>query len=158
MLEVPFISEGVYDTTIIVKGLVPPRRKKKDILYEQQLNVHLLCYELLERVEQGKARLFIPSIALVETAAVISCLTNQPTVAEEAVTFLRSTAKKILYDSLLLEEAIRIGIETKASGFDVVFMACSKLLNVPLITDDERLATICKQHNYNCIYVRDLLP
>ncbi len=157
MAELPSIPEGVYDTTVIVKGLVPPRRKKQDALYDQQLKTHLFCSQLLQRIEQKAASLSIPSIALVETAVVVSRLTNEPRVAREAVTFLRTAAKKILYDSLLLEKAVQIGIETKASGFDVLFLTCSRLLDLPLVTDDEQLAKVCKEHNCKYIYVRDFL-
>lgn len=157
MVEVPLILEGVYDTTVIVKGLVPPRRKKKDALYEQQLKAHILCSQLLQRIEQKTASLSIPSIALVETAVVVSRLTNESAVAKEAVAFLRTAAKKILYDSLLLEKAVQIGMETKASGFDVLFLTCSRLLDLPLVTDDEQLMKVCKEHNYKCIYVRDFV-
>ena len=42
----------------------------------------------------------------------------------------------IIYDIELLEEAVDIATKTKASGFDVIFIACSKLTNSTLITDD----------------------
>ncbi len=55
---IPFPS-AVYDTTIIVKGLVPPRRKKKDELYEEQVKLHTIAGNLLKNVEEGITELGI---------------------------------------------------------------------------------------------------
>ncbi len=155
-MHIDDFSEAIFDTTIIVKGIVSPRRKKKDQLYEQQLQVHSIASSLLEKVEKGKLKLIIPSIALVETAAVVSRLTNDKTVSEEAVQFIRTIAKKIVYDYEFLEKAISVGIGSKTSGFDVVFLTCSKLYDCPLVTDDQRLYKVAKEKGYNVISLQEI--
>nr|QEK15710.1 type II toxin-antitoxin system VapC family toxin [Thermococcus aciditolerans] len=42
-------------------------------------------------------------------------------------------------DVYLLETAIDLGITTKASGFDVLFLACAMMTNSKLITDDKKM-------------------
>ena len=34
------MSDVTTDTTLIVKGLIPPRRKKRDAIYDEYLNLH----------------------------------------------------------------------------------------------------------------------
>lgn len=155
-MDINDFSEAIFDTTVIVKGVIPPRRKKKDQLYEQQVKIHTLASSLLEKVEKGKLKLIIPSIALIETAAVVSRLTNDKKVSEEAVEFVRNITKKIVYDYEFLEKAILVGIDSKTSGFDVVFLTCSKIYNIPLITDDQRLYLIAKEKGYNIISLREI--
>lgn len=157
MDEITELSAAVFDTTVIVKGIVPPRRQKNDELLNQQVEIHRLARTFMDAVESGKTELNLPSIALVETAAVVSRLTNHNGAAEESVDLLRAISTRILSDNEFLEEAIKVGIETKASGFDVVFLACSKILRVPLVTDDKQLADTAKRYGYTYIYLRDLL-
>ena len=38
-----------------------------------------------------------------------------------------------------LKRSIEIGIKTKASGFDVIFMACADMTGSLLITDDRKM-------------------
>ncbi len=45
-------------------------------------------------------------MALIETAAVISRLTNNAKSAEDSVSFLRGNCRWILYDATILDEAI----------------------------------------------------
>ncbi len=156
MIKVTDFSEAVFDTTIIVKGLLPPRRKKNDSIYKEQLRAHTICNTLLEKVEKRELRMVIPSVALIETATVISRLTNEAKVAEESVAFLRSAASRIVHDSEFLEEAIKVGLETKTSGFDVVFLTCSKMFHIPLITDDQWLTEVAKKYGYNCISIKEI--
>ncbi|ASJ13519.1 hypothetical protein A3L14_06100 [Thermococcus thioreducens] len=42
-------------------------------------------------------------------------------------------------DVYLLETAIDLGITTKASGFDVLFLACAERADAKLITDDKKM-------------------
>src|SRR3989338_3646428 len=101
------------DTTVLVKALVEPRREKK-----------------------GKNQLCIPSVAIVETASVVSRLTGSEELGKEAADFVTELAHSIIYDVELLDKAVAIATNTKASVFDVIFLACSKLTNSMLITDD----------------------
>lgn len=56
------------DTTVIIRGLVPPRRKKKDETYKRQLKLHKKAKEILEKIEKKCYKLHIPLIAFIETA------------------------------------------------------------------------------------------
>ncbi|MDO8871895.1 MAG: PIN domain-containing protein [Methanoregula sp.] len=94
--------------------------------------------EVLRRIELGDYENHIPLLALIETACVVSRLTNNPKSASLATSFVSSHAK--LYDTTdLLERSIEIGIKTKASGFDVIFMACADITGALLITDDRKM-------------------
>ena len=148
--------QAVVDTSVLVKGLVPPRREKKDGLYQSQQKIYLWCKQFLEGIDSGVTRMIIPAVALVETAAVISRLTNDPVVAREAVTYLRRVASVVLHDTELWFPAIEIGIQTKSSGFDVLFLTCSKLTGAPLITDDKKLWEAAKHHGFSCFLVREM--
>ena len=75
---------------------------------------------------------------LVETASVVSRLSNNPALSRLAVSFI--TERSLLYsDVYLLETAIDLGIATKASGFDILFLACAKRTGAKLITDDKKM-------------------
>jgi hypothetical protein len=41
------------DTTVIVKGLIQPRRKKSDTIYEEYLNLHRKAKNILLKIESG---------------------------------------------------------------------------------------------------------
>ncbi|MCK4436832.1 hypothetical protein KAU86_02680 [bacterium] len=41
-----------FDTSFLVKGLVRPRRKKKDAIYEEQMRIHQKAKDYLARVER----------------------------------------------------------------------------------------------------------
>ena len=48
------------DTSVLVKGLVPPRRRVKDRLFTEQLNLHLRSSEILKKVEHGEYSNHVP--------------------------------------------------------------------------------------------------
>ena len=60
------------DTSFAVKGLVPPRRKKRDEILEKQQKMHRIARSWLDKVRDKYAEMYIPAIALIETAIVIS--------------------------------------------------------------------------------------
>ena len=126
------------DTTVLIRGLVPPRRKREDAILGESIRIHQTALTILHRIEQGDYQNHIPLLALIETACVVSRLTNDSESASLATSFVSSHAK--LYDTTeLLERSIEIGIKTKASGFDVIFMACADLTGSLLITDDRKM-------------------
>ena len=142
------------DTTVIIKGFVPPRRKKRDEIYEEQLKLHSIAREILLDVEQGKYKLNVPLIAFVEVACVISRLTNDEESVKLAISFLWQHAKSYP-DMVLFDRAIKIGVETKASGFDVLFMACAEITNSVLITDDRKQSEKAKEYGLGTEFLRD---
>lgn len=139
-----------------MKGLVPPRRKKRDEIYEESLRLHKLAKDFLEKIEYGECRLYIPSVALIESGAVISRVTNKKHIAKDAVGFLKGVSEEIFYDYQILDKAIEIGIETKASGFDTTFVACAKLTDSTLVTDDKRMFEVAKNYGIKALLLREI--
>lgn len=80
--------------------------------------------------------MYIPAIALVEMGAVVPRITNNEDDARNAVAFLRSYATGIFYDHEILEEAIPLGINLKAGGYDTVFLTVAEATGSELLTDD----------------------
>ncbi|MFH0862759.1 MAG: type II toxin-antitoxin system VapC family toxin [Candidatus Altiarchaeota archaeon] len=124
------------DTTVLIKGIIPPRRRKMDSILEQQLRLHQKAGSIFGAVESGKDALYIPSVGLVEVAAVAARLTGKTDYGIQACDYVRAHGT-IVYDSLILEDAISIGAKTRISGFDSVFIACAKATDSTLITDDK---------------------
>ena len=124
------------DTSFAVKGLIPPRRKKRDEIFEQQQKMFNLARSYLDRVRSKEVEMFLPAIALVETGIVVSRITNNEEDSQRAVSFLRRNASHIFYDHEILEEAISFGIKTKASGYDTMFLTVAELSGSELLTDD----------------------
>nr|QNO48045.1 hypothetical protein IDMEPGOH_00001 [Methanosarcinales archaeon ANME-2c ERB4] len=56
---------------------------------------------------------------------------------------------------VLFERAIKIGMETKANGFDVLFMACADITNSVLITDDQKQSEKAKEYGVDTEFMRD---
>ena len=131
-------TDVVLDTSVFVKGFVPPKRKKKDEVYYSRLMLHRKAKSILEEVATGRILLHEPVVMLVETASVVSRLSGSPALSRLAISFV--TEHSLLYsDVYLLETAIDLGIATKASGFDILFLACAKRANARLITDDKKM-------------------
>lgn len=145
----------VFDTTLIVKGLVEPRRKKQDEELEKALTLHKKAREYLEQGERGEIQMIIPSAALIETASVVSRLTNDHRTAMEAVNFLWENAE-ILFDYETLRQAIETGIRTKASGFDNLFLAACQLADAVLLTDDSRLHILATENGLESRLLREM--
>lgn len=147
-------SRVTTDTTVLVRGLVPPRRKRHDVIFDEYLRLHTSASEVLRRIEQGEYQNHIPLLALIETACVVSRLTNDPESASLSVSFVSSHAK--LYDTAdLLERSIEIGIASKASGFDVIFMACADVTGSQLITDDRKMFERARESGIDTTLLRE---
>ena len=126
------------DTTVLAKGMIPPGRKKKDSIYEEQFRLYDIAKSIILEVENRKAIMSIPSVALVEIAAVGSRLTGKEERGIMASDYVKEHGT-IIYDICLLEESIRIAARTKISGFDSIFIACAKITDSILITDDKKM-------------------
>lgn len=46
----PMATSVTVDTSVMVKGLVSPRRKKKDQFFESQLDLHLRSRDILFKI------------------------------------------------------------------------------------------------------------
>ena len=149
------MSDVTTDTTLIVKGLIPPRRKKRDAIYDEYLNLHRKAKNILLKIERGDLQKHIPLIALIETVCVVARLTNNDESVELALSFV-SQNSELYSDAYLLEKAIEIGMRTKASGFDVVFMSCAEVTGSILITDDKGMYEKAIDYGLEAIFLREL--
>ncbi len=141
------------DTSVLIKGLIPPRRKNNDSILFDSIQIHKKAASILQKIESGEYKNHIPLIALIETACVVSRLTNDPSSASLAVSFVGNNAK--MYDTaILLEKSIDVGIKTKASGFDVLFIACAEMTNSTLMTDDKKMFEKACEIGVDAIFLR----
>ncbi|NJE03018.1 type II toxin-antitoxin system VapC family toxin [Thermococcus sp. MV11] len=131
-------TDVVLDTSVIVKGILPPLRRKRDDVYHRQLSLHLKAKELLKKAQNGELTLHEPVIALVETSTVLWRLSKSERIVDIGIRFLE-TYSVFYSDVYLLEDAMEIGRKTGASGFDVLFLACAKRRGAKLITDDRKM-------------------
>mgnify|MGYP001611016774 FL=1 len=143
------------DTTALIKGSLPPRRTKKDAIFEEQARLFKIASGIIDEIFQGKHTLSIPYVALVEVAAVVSRLTGDDAAAKKTTDFVRGLATMINEESFC-SEAISLAIMTKASGFDNVFIACAKITASMLITDDKKMFEAAKRAGIKARLLRDM--
>ena len=124
------------DTSVLAKGIIPPRRRKKDPIYAEQFRLYSLAKSIIQDVENSVSVMNVPSVALIEIAAVAARLTGKEDRGLQASDYVREHAN-IVYDSSLLDESVRIAARTKISGFDASYIACAKHTGSMLITDDK---------------------
>ena len=99
------------DTTAIIKGILEPRRKKKDAIFEEQMRIYRIASSIMDSIYEGKDELFIPTISIVEIAAVASRLTGDKSTGGETAAFIRSISS-IVNEAVILDTAVSI-----ATGF-----------------------------------------
>jgi len=143
------------DTTVLAKGIIPPRRRKKDDIYEEQLRLHKIAKSIIREVEAKQSVMHIPSVAIVEMAAVGARLTGKSERGVQSAEYVRENGN-IVYDINLLSEAIRVASQTKISGFDSIFIACTKITNSTLITDDKKMYNAAVKTGVNAKLLREM--
>jgi predicted nucleic acid-binding protein len=144
------------DSSVLIKALVPPKRRKQDGVYGSQLHLHESALRIFEDVVRKKISMSIPSVVLIEVGAVVSRLTNNETDAEEAVDKVRLHASQILFDHDLLELTISTAIKTKASGFDNLILSCAISTGSAIITDDSKLHEIAIECGQKSFLLREI--
>jgi len=144
------------DSSVLIKALVPPKRRKQDGIYSTQKQLHTNALKIFEDVVRKKISMSIPSAVLIEVGAVVSRLTNNETDAKEAVDKVRSHASQILFDHNLLELTISTAIKTKASGFDNLILSCAISTGSAIITDDSKLHEIAIEYGLKSYLLREL--
>ena len=147
-------TDVTIDTSILAKGLIPPRRRIKDQLYEDSLRLHSKSKEILLKIENGEYINHIPLIALIETACVVSRLTNDSESVNLSLSFVNQNSR-MYSDAYLLERSIEIGKITKASGLDVIFMACADITGSALMTDDRKMFERACEYGLDAKFLRD---
>ena len=144
------------DTTVLAKGIIPPRRRKKDAIYEEQFRLYTLAKSIIREVEDKESVMNIPSVAIVEIAAVGARLTGKEERGIQASDFVREYGN-IIYDIDLLYEAVRTASKTKISGFDSIFITCAKVTNSTLITDDKKMHNAAVKVGVKAKLLRDMV-
>jgi len=145
------------DTSFAVKGLVPPRRKKRDEILEKQQKMNELARSYPDKVRDKYAEMYIPAVALIETAIVISRITNNEEDSRKAISFLRRNAAHVFYEHDILNEAISFGIEVKASGYDTIFLTIAEVTQSELLTDDSLQHRIALSRGIVSHLLRDMV-
>lgn len=149
------MSAVTLDTTVLIKGIIPPMRRKKDSLYREQLRLHLKARDIIQEIEDRKTVMNIPAVCLIEIASVTARLTGKDQRGIQASDYVRDHGN-VFYDIFLLNEAIRIGARTRSSGFDTIFIACAKLTNSTLITDDRKMYEAAAKVDVPAKLLRDI--
>lgn len=144
------------DSSVLIKALVPPKRRKQDGIYGSQLQLHATALKIFEDVVRKNISMYIPSVVLIEVGAVVSRLTNDETDARDAVEKVRLHASQILFDYDLLELTISTSIKTKASGFDNLILSCAISTGSAIITDDSKLHEIAIEYGLKSYLLREL--
>jgi len=81
-------TDATTDTSVLIKGIVPPRRKIRDRLYDEQLRHHLKSKKILRKVEAKVDANHVSLVALIETSPVISRLTDDTESVSQAISFV----------------------------------------------------------------------
>lgn len=149
------MSTITLDTTVLAKAIIPPRRRKQDSIYQEQLRLHAIAKSITSKVESKQDIMNIPSVAIIEIAAVAARLTGKEERGIQASNYIKEHGN-IVYDVFIIEEAIRIAAQTKISGFDSLFIACAKLSDSILITDDKRMYDAAINIGINAKLLRSL--
>lgn len=149
------MSNVTLDTTVLANAIVPPRRRKQDSMYNEQMRLHDTAKSITTKVEKRQDIMNIPSVTMVEIAAVAARLTGKEERGIQASDYVKQHGT-IVYDIFLVEEAIRIAAQTKISGFDSVFIACAKLTNSTLITDDKKMYETAVKIGINAKLLRNI--
>ena len=132
------MSSITLDTTVLARGILPPRRRKKDAIYENEFRLHVIAKSILSKVESKESIMNAPSAAIVEIAAVGARLTGKEERGIQASEYVKRHGN-IIYDISLISEAVKVASQTKISGFDAIFITCAKVTDSILITDDKNM-------------------
>lgn len=96
-----------------------------------------------------------PSVAIIEIAAVGARLTGKEERGIQASDYIKKYGN-IFYDIGLLDEAVSIAAKTKISGFDSVFIACAKVTDSVLFTDDKKMYEAALKLGVKAKLLRDM--
>ena len=148
------MGKVVLDTSVIVKAVLKPSRWLPKNIYEREVETHEKSRLLIRLVKQKRIEIFIPFVALVEVAGVLTRLASS-SLAREVVESLKTSENyHIVYEEKIRDHAIKIALEVGSSGFDTYFIAVAKKFNAMLITDDEPMAIYAKHLSIDTILIR----
>ena len=148
------MGKVVLDTSVIVKAVLKPSRWLPKDIYEREVETHKKSRLLIRSVKQKRMKVFIPFVALVEIAGVLTRLASS-SLAKEVIESLGTSENfHIVYEEEIRDYAIEIALEVGSSGFDTYFIAVAKMFNAMLITDDEPMALRAKHLGVDTILIR----
>ena len=151
------MSSFTVDSSFIIKGLVPVRRAKVDAFRAQQEREFQIARDYMTDIERGIHQMFVPVVALVEVAAVISRLTNSREDAKSGVEFVRRNATRLYYETDLLERAIELAISAKTGGYDTIFLTVARITDSTLLPADRLQSSMALTLGLKSILLFDLL-
>ena len=146
----------IFDASVLVKAIVPPRREKRDAILEDQKRLYQLARAQMEAVQNGQREMVIPSVALLEVGAVVKRLTGSVQTANLAVTFLKTNSRYILSDIHLVHLTLEIAIQTGCRAVDGFYLASAKHMDAVLLTDDRRMYELAIQEHISAQFLRNL--
>lgn len=104
----------------------------------------------------GKIVGFIPSAVLVESSAVGARLTGSKKFGMNLAKRIEEVCT-VLYDEEILDSAIEVSAQYRASGFDNLLLTCAILTDTPLFTDDRKLFNLCEKAEITSYLLNDLI-
>ncbi len=148
------MGKVVLDTSVIVKAVLKPGKWLPRNVYEREVETHEKSRLLIRLVKEKRVEVFIPFVALVEIAGVLTRLSSS-SLAKEVVESLKTSENyHIVYEEEIRDYAINIALEIGSSGFDTYFIAVAKMFNAVLVTDDEPMALHAERLGIDTILVR----
>lgn len=147
-------KELTLDTSVIIKGVIPP--KKRDEKSEEKVEKFKTANKYMKLLFSDKIVGFIPSAVLVESSAVGARLTGSKKFGINLAKRIEEVCT-VLYDEEILDSAIEIGAQYKASGFDNLLLTCAILTDSPLFTDDRKLHNLCDKAEIKSYLLDDLV-
>jgi len=150
------MGKVVLDTSVIVKAVLKPSRQLPKDIYERKVETHEKSRLLIRLVKQKHIEVFIPFVALIEVAGVLTRLASS-SLAREIVESLKTSENyHIIHEEEIRDHAIKIALEVGSSGFDTYFIAVAKMFNATLITDDEPMTIHAKRLGIDVILIRKI--
>ncbi|OYT47828.1 MAG: VapC toxin family PIN domain ribonuclease [Desulfurococcales archaeon ex4484_42] len=150
------MGKVVLDTSVIVKAVLKPSRWLPRDIYEREVETHEKSRLLIRLVKEKHVEVFIPFVALVEVAGVLTRLASS-SLAREIVESLKTSENyHIVHEEEIRDHTIEIALEVGSSGFDTYFIAIAKMFNAVLITDDEPMAIHAKRLGVDTILIRKI--
>jgi len=147
------------DSNVLVYAFVPPLHKDK-MKREEWKNLHTKARKIYESIIEGKHRLILPFVVIVEVASVVSLLTGKEEFGKDAALEIEDSAKVILFDSNFKERVLDYAIKIKAGGFDNIIAITSILYGTTLITNDkpfyDKLILFTEEYQFEVKLFRDL--
>ncbi len=148
------MGKVVLDTSVIIKAVLKPGRWLPRDVYEREIKTHKKSRLLIRLVKEKRVEVFLPFVALVEVAGVLTRLASS-SLAKEVVESLKTSENyHIVYEEEIRDYAIKIALELGSSGFDTYFIAAAKMFSATLITDDEPMAIYAKRLGIDVILIR----